>query len=420
MSFKSVVYETGVKLTGILLPLIAKLSGSQKLSQFVSGRKNQSIHLPRKGNSIRYWFHCASLGEFEQARPVIEQLKQGSESVSVVVSFFSPSGYEQRKNYPLAEGVFYLPLDTRKKARQFIDAIQPDAAVFVKYEIWYFHLRELERRKIKTYLLSAVFRKNQYILSWCGQWLLDRLRAMDRVFLQDESSFRLLSDKGLDNLTLTGDTRYDRVKQHAIAVNRNEKLEQFKGNKRLLVMGSSWPSEERIIREVLNDEWMKDFKVLIAPHDIGEKHLSEIMQLFADEQPTRYTDSLAPDSRIMVLDTIGHLASAYFYGDLAFVGGAFGKGLHNILEPLAYGVPVVFGPTYQKYPEAQMAIDSLAAISVSDSREFINAVRFYLGNEEIEFADFRTRCTDFISINSGACGRVMPWLQNNSPESLRN
>ncbi|HEY1047848.1 MAG TPA: glycosyltransferase N-terminal domain-containing protein [Bacteroidia bacterium] len=395
-----------VHLVEFLLPLIAKLTGSEKLKLFTEGRKQAFPQVPPK-KSVRYWFHCASLGEFEQAVPVMQGLKAADSETQIIVTFFSPSGYEQRKKHPLADVVMYLPLDTPANAKKVLDVIQPDVAIFVKYEIWFYLLSELKKREIPFYLLSAVFRKDQYILSWMGKWLFDVLPNYEKIFLQDKQSFELLEKRGLNNITYTGDTRYDRVKQNALKVKENDVIAKFKGESKLLVLGSSWPTEEKIIHELWQSEKLGDFKIMIAPHDVSDSHITEIIDLFGFDQVERFTQFKSESKNILILDTIGHLSSAYFYSDVSFIGGAFGKGLHNILESLAFGSPVIFGPNYEKYPEAHTSMHAQVAMSVHNAENFIKAFKFFTENEECGPLQVKTKCIDFVNWNSGATEKVL-------------
>lgn len=399
------LYLIVVRCVGFLLPVIAVFVKKGKFKEFVDGRRLQSRRLDLPKRTRRYWFHCASLGEFEQARPVMEKLKSEDPDCGIIISFFSPSGYRQKHNEALADAVLYLPLDTPSNARRFIEMIKPDVAVFVKYEIWYFHLKELAKRNIPVYLVSAVFRPGQYLFSFWGKWLYNLLPGYKTIFLQDEGSFELLEKKGLRNIKLSGDTRYDRVRQNALSVKENTIIRDFKANKPLLLLGSSWPAEEDILLHYLDSGNANDLNIIIAPHDISDAHVNEICNKFSKYHPALYTGYPSDkQTSLMVLNTIGHLASAYFYADVAFIGGAFGKGLHNILEPLTFGVPVIFGPNYAKYPEAYKAMESQVAISISEYDGFSSAMHVFLRSEEQTV--IRIKCIDFINWNSGATDLV--------------
>jgi 3-deoxy-D-manno-octulosonic-acid transferase len=405
------IYLFIIKLAGGLLSLINLFLKRGKLKDFIEGRNTQDLSVPLPKNAQRYWFHCASLGEFEQARPVIEALKSKDPSNSIVVSFFSPSGYQQRKDYSLADAVIYLPLDTPANARKVLNYLNPDYVIFVKYELWYFYLSAIHQRQIPCYLISATFRPNQFIFSFLGSWLYRLLPKFSRIFLQDESSYQLLEQKGLSNIQLSGDTRYDRVKEHALKVKLNAHIEAFKGVAPLIILGSSWQAEEALAEQLLQDEAFKSFKILIVPHDISQKHIDTIYNSVKNYGVSLYTDHLVPEgSRVMVLNTIGHLSSAYYYGDIALIGGAFGKGLHNILEALSFGVPVLFGTNTSKFPEAALAMQSEVAMSISDSESLKKSIHYFLPQQHLG-NDLRAKCIDFINWHSGATEKVLKVLE---------
>ncbi len=403
------LYRILVVVVQFLLP-VASLFARGKSKLFIDGRRNLYKSKQIKKIGKVYWFHCASLGEFEQARPVMEEIKHQDKTAQLVISFFSPSGYEQRKNYPLAEGVYYMPIDTPSNARKFIDWIQADVAIFVKYEIWYYHLKTLASRKIPTYLLSATFRENQFLFSFYGQWLFGVLKQFERIFLQDSKSFHLLESKGIENITLSGDTRYDRVRSTALASVRIELLAQFKGTSPIIILGSSWPEEEQIIKDVLYDSNYSRYKVIIAPHDVSESHIQQISELMKPFGVSRFTSgAFNTDDRVIILDTIGHLSNAYFYADIALIGGGFGRGLHNILEALAFGVPVVYGPEVDRYPEALESMASEVAYKVSNAEGLSAAINRLLPSGQLDDR-MRAKCLDFINWHSGASDKVMKEL----------
>ena len=408
----AVLYRIFTSIVALLLPVVALFVKKGKFKDFVVGRREQNIDeiLPKNGR--RYWFHCASLGEFEQARPLIEALKSENASNSIVITFFSPSGYNQRSNYPLADEVLYLPLDTMSNARKLIRHLQADVAIFIKYEIWYCHLKALQEKDIPVFLVSAVFRKNQFLFTALGSWLLDVLKQFKMIFLQDKNSFELLEARGLKNIKLSGDTRYDRVKQHALNVRTNDVIANFKGNSPLLILGSSWQEEEKLALEFLKDKLFDQFKLIIAPHDISENHVDEIIQNCKTSGCFKYTEAQVNSSdRVMVLNTIGHLSSAYHYADIALIGGGFGRGLHNILEALAFGVPVIFGPEVTTFPEAALAMHSEVAISIKDYETFKKAIKYFMPDSKIELVT-RAKCIDYINWHSGATDAVVGSIVN--------
>jgi 3-deoxy-D-manno-octulosonic-acid transferase len=382
-----------------------------KTKQFLEAQLQSIPSEPLEKNGLRYWFHCASLGEFEQARPLMEALKSKNSSNSIVVTFFSPSGFQQRHNYALADLVMYLPLDGPKAARKTLNYLQADVAIFVKYEIWYFYLKALFKRKTPVYLISAVFREKQFLFSNLGKFLFKLLPQYTGIFVQDKNTLELLKAKGLNNVFLSGDTRYDRVKQLSNLAQKNDRIEQFKGDKQLVILGSSWPEEERILHAFYLKNKDHNYKFLIVPHDVSEGHINDIANRFSEYNPQLYTNTEIAESNIMVLNTIGHLASAYLYADMAFIGGAFGKGLHNILESLAYGVPVMFGPNTEKYPEANLALVAGVAKQVHNLTDFEDALSHFLKSSEK--LQYRLACESFIEVNSGATEMVLSAIEKN-------
>ncbi len=393
-----------------MIPVINPLIKKGKTKQFLEAQLQSIPSVPLEKNGLRYWFHCASLGEFEQARPLMESLKNKDANNSIVVTFFSPSGFQQRYNYALADKVIYLPLDSPSSAEKVINYLQADVAIFVKYEIWYFYLRALFRKNIPVFLISAVFREKQFLFTIFGKFLFKLLSQYSGIFVQDKNTFNLLKSKGMENVFLSGDTRFDRVKQLSLLAQENEKIAQFKGNKQLVILGSSWPDEERILHAFYLKNPTHEFKFLIVPHDVSDGHITEVVNRFSAYNPQLYTDGIGAESNVMVLNTIGHLASAYLYADLAFIGGAFGKGLHNILEALSYGVPVVFGPNSDKYPEADLAIKAGVALRINNVTDFENALAHFLKSNEMHL--HRLACKSFIEENSGATDMVLKSIEN--------
>lgn len=322
------------------------------------------------------WIHAASLGEFEQGRPMIEKLKKENPEYKIVLTFFSPSGYEIRKNYPLADCVCYLPFDTPRRVRRFLYKVNPEKAIFVKYEFWRNYLGELYRRQIPTYLISAIFRPDQFFFkkrsAWYGYWL----KWYTRIFVQNEESRKLLSGIGVDNVSVCGDTRFDRV-----ADIRNQRkeiplLERFVNShdKHDLVMmaGSSWPADEEIY-----SEWFKgqeDVKLVIAPHEFDEDRLAQLKSLFGQGcvlmSEAEKNPDLLDDAKVLVMDCFGLLSSAYAYCDIAYVGGGFGAGLHNINEAAVYDIPVIYGPNHRKFLEASEMAEAGGGFPIADSEEF--------------------------------------------------
>ena len=318
----------------------------------------------------RVWFHIASLGEFEQARPIIEQLREQRGDIEIIITFFSPSGYEIRKSYPLADAIFYLPADTPKNARRLIKAINPDVAVFIKYEFWLNYLAELRRCNIPTLLVSAIFRRESIFFHPWGKIWRDALATFSNIFVQNDNSKLLLKELGIERVTVAGDTRFDRVRAIAHEAREIAFIKEFRGLNPLLVAGSTWRRDEELITTLANDN--PEIKFVIAPHEIEDSHIEDIVKRCSGGA-IRYTqcDTTTPvaDYQVIILDTMGMLSATYRYATWAYVGGGFGTGIHNILEPAVYGLPIVFGPRYQKFNEAVEMVGRGIARSISNYAE---------------------------------------------------
>lgn len=343
----------------------------EKAALWVKGRKGirgKILSLPR-GKERLIWFHAASLGEFEQGRPVMEALKQANPDLKILLTFFSPSGYEIRKNYAGADYIFYLPSDTPRNASCFIRHFRPDAAVFIKYEFWYNYLKELHRHQIPTYLISAIFRREQPFFKRWGTLHRRMLGFFTRLFVQDEESVALLTSLGIQNIQQTGDTRFDRVEQIAKAAQDIEKVERFCNGQPAVVCGSTWPPDEELLFDYINTD-KSGYKWILAPHEIGETHIKSILEK-CKKRAVRYSIlSTSPETYdVLIIDCIGLLSAVYRYGKIAYIGGGFGAGIHNTLEAAVYGIPVIFGPKYQKFKEAVQLIRQGGAFSIHNARE---------------------------------------------------
>ena len=331
-------------------------------------------------NAQYVWFHAASLGEFEQGRPLMEQLRREHPEYKILLTFFSPSGYEVRKNYEGADIITYLPLDTITNARRFLRTIRPVMAFFIKYEFWYNYLHILRHRGIPVYSVSSIFRPGQVFFRWYGKQYSRVLKCFTHFFVQNEVSRELLSTIGIDNVTVVGDTRFDRVLQIKAAAKQLPIVEQFKGNSKCFIAGSSWqPDEEIFISWFKNHQ---DRKLIIAPHVIAEDHLQQIEKMLGDRKVVRYTkatvDSVV-DAEVLIVDCFGLLSSIYHYADVTYVGGGFGVGIHNTLEAAVWDVPVFFGPNNQRFQEAQGLKNCGGGLEISNADDFR---RYMLGFEE--------------------------------------
>lgn len=381
------------------------------------------------------WIHSASVGEFEQARPIIERLKVKGERSKIVLTFFSPSGYELRKNYELVDGVFYLPFPNRHNANKFIDALQPSKVLFVKYEFWPPYLRVLKKRGIPTYSISAIFRPTQRFFHWYGKSSLNLLKCFTHLYVQDEASRALLAEHGIANCTVTGDTRFDRVKaivdsQKSKNDSRFTPIAQFiEGAERVLVAGSTWPKDEVLLQqyvERVNELTNERVKLILVPHEINEEHLHFIFNLFEGKMVKYSVISNMPSNesrvnilkhaQVMVLDTIGLLSSIYRFGQVAYIGGGFGVGIHNTIEAAVYGVPVLFGPNYHHFREAQGLIDAGAARSISNYAELEEAIETAFANHET----IGKKAADYVQSELGATAKIYEQIFANGKWKIEN
>ncbi|MBE0666903.1 MAG: 3-deoxy-D-manno-octulosonic acid transferase [Bacteroidales bacterium] len=392
------IYSMGANITALF---------SLKARQWVRGRrgwKEKVSSFDRKESKV-LWMHCASLGEFEQGRPVIEKIRKEQSGWKVVLTFFSPSGYEVRKDYQGADMVMYLPSDVPVNARYFLEMVKPDLVLIVKYEFWYNYLSALKRRNIPTYLVSGIFRPTQYFFRWYGRIAREMFSVFTHIFVQDEPSGRLLESIGYSSYTVTGDTRFDRVSQIAGAARDLPTIASFRGSERLFVAGSSWEADEDIIIRYINAN-PGAMRWIIAPHEIDEAHLQRIERKIAAGF-IRYSSFDGEDkgSRVMIIDNIGMLSSVYRYASIAAVGGGFGKGIHNILEPACWGIPVLFGPNHGKFREAGELTERGGAVSFDSFDTFSAVVDKYLADSAVLIAA-GAACSSYISENKGATDRV--------------
>lgn len=374
-------YNLSINVFTFLVGLIAPFN--PKAALFMKGRKNWATNLKAKIGDGRYiWFHCASLGEFEQGRPVIEEVKKSYPGFRIILTFFSPSGYEIRKNYPVADVVCYLPADTKKNARRFFDIVRPEKIFFVKYEYWPNFMNEARCRNTPFYMISCIFRENQIFFKKhpVGVWLRNHLGCVTHFFVQNRESVDMLAKAGFMNVTVSGDTRFDRVASIAASVREIPGLERFKVNKPLLIVGSSWQPDEEIVIRYINQT--ENIKAIIAPHEVTESNLQRIKNSL--QRPSGFYSKIGNENTdqydIIIIDSIGLLSSLYQYGDAAYIGGGFGVGIHNILEAATFGLPVVFGPNYKKFKEAVDLSRSGAAFPVHNFDEARQALDSLFNN----------------------------------------
>lgn len=350
----NIIYNIAIALYSAAIRITAHFN--TKAKQFVHGRRQWEKQLRRVIDPAnRYlWIHCASLGEFEQGRPLIEKIKKEQPQYRILLTFFSPSGYEVRKNYPLADIVAYLPIDNRRNARKFIGLIKPEMAFFIKYEFWYHYINELKHRQIPLYIVSAIFREGQLFFKkgFPGHWFRQMLLKTEHLFVQNTRSAELLQSAGITHCTVAGDTRFDRVAEIARNTKEIPMVDKFKDGSPLLVAGSTWKPDEELLTPFINNH--PDLKVIIAPHEVTEENMNRLEKLLIN-RPIRFSQCTGADLaqvQVLIIDSIGLLSSLYRYGDVAYIGGGFGVGIHNILEAATFGLPIIFGPNHQKFKEA--------------------------------------------------------------------
>ena len=389
---------------------MAAIFGNQKAKNWIEGRIQWQEKLRRAINNTerkKYWFHCASLGEFEQGRPLIEKIRSEFPDAFLVLTFFSPSGFEIRKNYPEVNYVCYLPIDTKSNATIFVEILNPDKTFFIKYEFWYHFFQELKKKKKETYIISANFRPDQVFFKWYGGFFRSILQNVTHLFVQDKNSSRLLTDIGINATTVSGDTRFDRVIKITSEINSNLILSNFKKDELLLIAGSTWKEDEELILQEFYSKGHKRYKLIIFPHEIHDQHLKSLEEIIdnlgGNKDCVRYSNyNPSIDYKILLMDTIGMLSSAYYFADITYVGGGFGKGIHNILEPAAHGKPILFGPGYNKFREAHELIAARGAFSIKNQSEYKRKLNQLLGNpEEIKIAGLLSK--EYVITNSGAC-----------------
>jgi len=386
---------------------------SLKAKLWDNGRKNIFSFLEKncaaKKNMV--WFHCASLGEFEQGKPLMEKIKQQEKNITILVTFFSPSGFEVKKNDPLADIITYLPADTPKNAKKFIHIVKPTKVFFIKYEYWYNYIDELFRLKIPFYYISANFRKSQYFFKSYGNWFLKQLKKCSFFFVQNEESKTILEQHGISKVAIAGDTRFDRVYEIAQQNYSLDFISTFKAEKKLLVAGSTWLPDEKLLAELFT-KVNKNYKLVVAPHVVEHHRIEKIKQLF---QPfsvvcfsEKETTSLS-NYDIFIIDTMGWLSKIYKYADIAYIGGAFKTGLHNILEAAVFAKPLFFGPHFKKFNEAVELVEKGAAFPVSDAAQMKNKIDHFEKNPSDYHATCEI-CKKYIVDNLGATQKIITFF----------
>jgi len=398
------VYKAGI--------LVAALFNS-KARSWVEGRKGQfdRMKAARIDDRPVVWFHCASLGEFEQGRPVLEVFRREFPHYSVLLTFFSPSGYNIRKNYNGADYVFYLPLDTPAGVRQFMNIWKPSMAIFVKYEFWFNYLRALKKRGVPTFVISAIFRPYQYFFRGYGKWFRKQLGLVSCYFVQNQISQELLQKAGISRAIISGDTRFDRVAAIAAQAQSLARFSAFARNQQILVAGSTWPPDEELLLPLIHDESLP-LKFIIVPHEIGKAHIQGLKNKITVKTQTysEHSGSFDADTKVLIIDQVGLLSGLYKLGSIAFIGGGFGRGIHNILEAAAFGLPVFFGPTYGQFAEAKELVHLGGAFTVSNGIELKPKIESLIRNPG-KFQETSLICSDYVRAKTGATATILRELK---------
>ncbi len=409
----SFLYNIGINLTRFALKSLAPVNEKIKLGVLGRAKTFKKLSQSLKTTDKTLWFHCASLGEYEQGLPVFKELREQYKDHKIVLSFFSPSGYEIRKNSPIADVVIYLPLDSSKNAKRFLDIVNPELTIFVKYDIWPNFLIELKQRNLRAILISASFRPNQSYFKFYGKKFREALFAFNHIFTQNEASRVLLKTINYTETTFTGDTRFDRVYNQLSQNNSLNFIEEFKDNKLCVVAGSSWPEGELLLVEFINSLKNKDVKLIIAPHNIKKNQINSLKEKLNTETVlySEKDQNNLKRAQVFIVDTIGILSKIYAYADIAYIGGALGNtGLHNTLEPAVFGIPIIIGNNHKKFPEAQIMIDKGGMFSISNQNGF-NQILLKL----IEDSDFRAKAGsnnfEYVDKSKGAVIQILDYLR---------
>jgi len=433
-------YGIGISIFHFLIGIAAMFGGKAK--RWVAGRKGLFEKIKKEVDSTKKhtWFHFASLGEFEQGRSVLEEYTKEFPDKLIIITFFSPSGYEIRKNYSLAEHVFYLPADSASNAKRFIELINPEMVLFTKYDYWYFYFRELKNKEIPLYMISSIFRPDQVFFKWYGGLFRKILSCVTYFFVQNLESIRLLNSIGFQNVSLTGDTRFDRVVKVAKTVREIPVISYFATGHRVLVAGSTWPQD--LERLLTFHQVFPDWKLIIAPHDVTPENIKYTCGIFSSgilfselsdymhkhqlgteiqkrkdvDMDLAYQDTdteadLIPEhkSPVLIMDNVGMLSSLYGYGDIAYIGGGFGAGIHNTLEAAAYGMPVIFGPNYHKFQEAKDLLQTKAAFNISNERELVLVIEELMDYQvRIEAGN---RAVGYVNQQAGATEKILDYIK---------
>jgi 3-deoxy-D-manno-octulosonic-acid transferase len=403
------IYSFSIKLYRLIIGIAAILN-NKKAQNWKNGRINwiSKVKKINPDNRKLIWFHAASLGEFEQARPLIDKIKKDKPSIFILLTFFSPSGYEVRKNYNQADEVIYLPLDTKKNAKHFVELIQPSLVIFVKYEFWFNYLKALENSKIPTFLISGIFRNSQHFFKFYGFWFRKNLTAFTHFYLQNIESKVLLDSIGFTNTTISGDTRFDRVCEVAKNEFSDQKLELLDESELTIIFGSSWPKEDEFAIQLSKD--FKQLNIIVAPHEIKTEKVKELKFKFGKHCQLYSEINNQQGLKYIILDNVGMLSKIYRFANLAFIGGGFGSGIHNLPEAAVYGCPVIFGPNFSKFKEASDLIAVGGGYSVLNYDELKHHVQSFINHTE-RLKSASNAAKDYIQKNSGASDKIFKDLK---------
>lgn len=382
---------------------------NKKAKLWVNGRKNLFLNINSKINQKEriIWFHASSLGEFEQGRPVMEKIKKTFPHYKILLTFFSPSGYEIRKNYEGADYIFYLPSDTKKNANLFVNIVKPEMVFFIKYEFWYNYIDCLKKSNIPVYFFSVIFRKEQHFFKWYGGWFRKKLQKINWLFVQNNISLELLKNICITDASICGDTRFDRVFE--VTQNRKEfpLIEQFCDKHKVILAGSSWPADEDILIEYINSS-PPEIKFIIAPHEVHKEHIESIIQKLNTPflKYSEISETAIIGKKLLIIDCIGILLHLYQYTSFAYIGGGFGKSIHNILEAATFGKPVVFGPNFRKFQEAVDLIEIGGAFAIKDYSDF-KCIANRLMTDSYFLETSSNKCSDYVKNNIGATDIIL-------------
>ncbi|HWV68092.1 3-deoxy-D-manno-octulosonic acid transferase [Chitinophaga sp.] len=407
------IYNAGLQLykAGVRL---AAFTGKTKARRWLEGRQNWRLRMQQAGVGTHpvIWIHAASLGEFEQGRPVLEAIRATWPSYKMLLTFFSPSGYEVRKDYKGADYVYYLPLDTSGNARDFLDIVQPALAIFIKYEFWYHYLTALHQRNIPTLLVSGIFRPDQVFFKGYGNMFRRLLQQLTHIFVQNETSLELLHGIGLQNCSVSGDTRFDRVATLLNEYRELPEISAFSGKSRLVVAGSTWPADEKVLSDWWKEKEETDIKLILAPHEIHDGHIQSVLALFPGAQLfSGLKNGGSSGSDVLIIDNIGMLTALYRYAFITYVGGGFGKdGVHNVLEPAVYGKPVIIGPEFARYFEAVELVAAGGALVVHNYRNLHTYMEGLLANTA-SYNNIAAIAGNYVGANTGATRKVLDYIQ---------